>query len=170
MMKIQTGIIKGRETKSNRDGVRDVLLLQVELTDKDDVQTVELMQGAGDQYNPENGSKVLVVSNGAAYKIAIAIDDMTAIGIEIGERAIRSVLNGSVKSSILCKVDGNIVINEGTDFAVQFTALKTIVDGLVTSLNIHTHTSSTPGSPTSPPITPFSVDMTPAKINKVRLP
>ena len=169
-MKVQTGIIKGRETKSNRDGVRDVLLLQVELTDKDDVQTVELMQGAGDQYNPENGSKVLVISDGAAYKIAIAVDDMTAIALNVGERAIRSVLDGTVKSSILCKTDGNVVINEGVDFAVQFTALKTIVDGLVTALNAHTHTSATAGSPSSTPIVPFSVDMTPAKIDKVRLP
>ncbi len=169
-MKIQTGIIKGRETKTNRDGVRDVLLLQVELTDKDDVQTVELMQGAGDQYNPENGSKVLVVSDGPAYKIAIAVDDMTAIALDIGERAIRSVLGGEVKSSVSCKTDGNLVLNEGTDFAVQFTALKTIIDGLVTALNSHIHTSALPGSPTSSPVVPFVVDMTPAKINKVRLP
>lgn len=169
-MKIQTGIIKGRETKSNRDGVRDVLLLQVELTDKTDVQTVELMQGAGDQYNPENGSKVLVVSDGPAYKIAIAVDDMTAVSLDIGERAIRSVLNGEVKSSVLCKTDGNVVINEGVDFAVQFTALKTIIDDLVTALNSHVHTSASTGSPTSAPISPFSVDMTPAKIDKVRFP
>jgi len=169
-MKIQTGIIKGRETKSNRDGVRDVLLLQVELTDKNDVQTVELMQGAGDQYNPENGSKVLVVSDGPAYKIAIAVDDMTAIALEVGERAIRSVLGGAVKSSVLCKNDGNVVINEGADFAVQFTALKTIIDGLVTALDAHVHTSATAGSPSSAPTIPFSVDMTPAKIDKVRLP
>jgi len=169
-MKVQTGIIKGRETKPNRDGGRDVLLLQVELTDKDDVQTVELMQGAGDQYNPENGSKVLVISNGAAYKIAIAVDDMTAIALDVGERAIRSVLNGEVKSSVLCKIDGNVVLNEGTDFAVQFTALKSIVDGLVSALNSHVHTSASPGSPSSAPTVPFVVDMIPAKIDKVRLP
>lgn len=169
-MKIQTGIVKGRENKPNRDGSRDVLLLQVELTDKNDVQTVELMQGAGDQYNPENGSKVLVISNGASYKIAIAVDDMTALSIEIGERAIRAILGGEVKSSILCKVDGNLVLNDGLDFAVQFTALKTIIDGLITALNSHNHTSAGSGSPSSPPIVPFSIDMNPAKIDKVRLP
>jgi phage gp45-like len=169
-MKIQTGIIKGRETKSNRDGARDVLLLQVELTDKNDVQTVELMQGSGDQYNPENGSKVLVVSDGSAYKIAIAVDDMTAIALEVGERAIRSVLGGEVKSSVLCKTDGNVVINEGDDFAIQFSALKDIIDALVIELDNHIHTAPSSGGPTTKPLAPFNFDMTPAKIEKVRLP
>lgn len=169
-MSIQTGIVKGRQVAKNRDSDRDVLLLQVELSDPDDVQTVEFMQGAGDQYSPENGSKVLVISNGAAYKIAIAVDDLTLITIEVGERAIRAVSGGVAKSSVLCKVDGNLVFNEGTDFAVQFTALKLVIDGLVAALNSHTHTTTLPTVPTSPPITPFVVDLTPAKVDKVRLP
>lgn len=164
-MRLQTGVIKGREIAKNRDGGRDVLLLQVELTDKDDVQTVELLQGAGDQYNPPDDSKVLVISNGAAYKIAIAIDDLVALSIEVGERAIRAVLDGAVKSSLLCKVDGNLVLNEGTDFAIQFTAMKVAFDQLVSDHNAHFHPSNG-----APPTTPTTADMSGAKIDKVRLP
>lgn len=164
-MRLQTGIVKGRKTAPNRDGGRNVLLLQVELTAKNDVQTVELLQGAGDQSNPPNGSKVLVISNGAAYKIAIAIDDLIALSIEVGERAIRAVLNGGVKSSILCKVDGNLVLNEGTDFAVQFTAMKAAFDQLKSDYDLHTHPSIG-----SPPATPSTADMSGAKVDKVRLP
>lgn len=164
-MRLQTGIVKGRKTAPNRDGGRDVLLLQVELTAKNDVQTVELLQGAGDQSNPENGSKVLVISNGAAYKIAIAIDDLVALSIEVGERAIRAVLGGVVKSSILCKVDGNLVLNEGIDFAVQFTAMKAAFDNLLSDHNSHVHPSNG-----SPPTIPSTADMSGAKVEKVRLP
>lgn len=164
-MRLQTGIIKGRKTAKNRDGGRDVLLLQVELTAKNDVQTVELLQGAGDQYNPPNGSKVLVISNGAAYKIAIAIDDLVALSIDVGERAIRAVLNGAVKSSLLCKIDGNLVLNEGADFAVQFTAMKAAFDQLLSDHNNHTHPLNG-----SPPTFPSSADMSGAKVDKVRLP
>ena len=164
-MRIQTGIIKGRETGSNRDGGRDVLLLQVELTDPEDVQTIELMQGAGDQYNPPDGSKVLVISNGAAYKIAIAVDDLTALSIEIGERAIRAVLDGEVKSSVHCKVDGNLVLNEGTDFAIQFTAMKVAFDQLKADHNAHGHASFG-----TPPTALSTADMSGAKIDKVRIP
>lgn len=163
-MRLQTGIIKGRQTAPNRDGGRDVLLLQVELTAKNDVQTVELLQGAGDQYNPPNGSKVLVISNGAAYKIAIAIDDLIALSIEVGERAIRAVLNGAVKSSLLCKVDGNLVLNEGTDFAVQFAAMKTAFDKLVSDHNTHVHSALN-----AVPTVLSSADMSGAKVEKVRL-
>lgn len=164
-MGIQTGIIKGRKTGSNRDGGRDVLLLQVELTAADDVQTVELMQGAGDQYNPPDGSKVLVISNGQAYKIAIAVDDLTALSIEIGERAIRAVLDGTVKSSLLCKTDGNLVLNNGSDFAVQFSAMKTAFDSFVTDHNNHSHASDG-----VPPSSPSTADMASAKVDQVRLP
>lgn len=164
-MKIQTGIIRGRKTEKNRDGIRDVLLLQVELTATDDVQTVELMQGSGDQYNPPDGSKVLVVSNGAAYKIAIAVDDLVALSIEIGERAIRAILDGEVKSSVLCKIDGNLVLNEGADFAVQFTAMKTAFEQLVDDHNEHTHTAFN-----TPPAASSDADMSGAKVDKVRLP
>jgi hypothetical protein len=163
-MSLQTGIVKGRQVAKNRDGGRDVLLLQVELSDPDDVQTVELMQSAGDQCNPENGSKVLVISNGSAYKIAIAVDDLTLVAIEVGERAIRAVLDGSVKSSVLCKVDGNVVFNEGTDFAVQFTALKVAFDLLVVNFNAHFHV---PSGPT--PTVPSVANIDASKVAKVRL-
>ncbi len=164
-MRIQTGIVKGRQIAKNRDGARNVLLLQVELTAKNDVQTVEFLQGAGDQYNPPNGSKVLVISNSPAYKIAIAIDDLIAISIEVGERAIRAVLDGGVKSSILCKVDGNLVLNEGTDFAVQFTAMETAFNQLKSDHDLHTHPSIG-----APPVAPSTADMSGAKVDKVRMP
>lgn len=164
-MRLQTGIIKGRKTGPNRDGGRDVLLLQVELTSADDVQTVELMQGAGDQYNPPDGSKVLVISNGPAYKIAIAVDDLTALSIDIGERAIRAVLDGAVKSSLLCKIDGDLVLNQGVDFAVQFTAMKAAFDQIVTDHNAHSHSSLG-----APPTVLSTADMSGAKVEKVRIP
>lgn len=167
-MSIQTGIVKGRQIAKNRDGGRDVLLLQVELSDPYDVQTVEFMQGAGDQYSPDNGSKVLVISNGAAYKIAIAVDDLTLVGIEIGERAIRAVLGGAVKSSVLCKVDGNLVFNEGADFAVRFSALESGFNVLRDAFDGHTHGFIGSGSVVA--VADSGADISGSKVDKVRLP
>lgn len=171
-MNIQTGTVTGREVKKNRDGENPVLLLQVVLSSDTDVQTVELMQGAGDQVSPENGSKVLVISNGPAYKIAIAVDDMTAIALEVGERAIAAVIDGGVKSSVHCKADGNLVFNNGADYAVQFAALKVGFDQLKKDLNGHFHgPAGTPPAGAIPPgMIPSTASIDGSKVDKVRMP
>ena len=164
---IQTGIVTGSKYEKNRDGSRDVLMLQVRLSSKDDVQSVEFMQGAANSYRPENGVKVLVIDNGPAYKIAIATDDMTLIQIEAGERAIRSMLDGDVKSSVLCKTNGDLVLNEGTDYAVQFSALESKISAL--TLQIQDHIHPTPSGPSSASATVFDGDISAAKILNVRV-
>lgn len=164
---IQTGIVTGSKYEKNRDGSRDVLMLQVRLTSVDDVQTVEFMQGAGDAYRPPNKSKVLVIDNGAAYKIAVSVDDMTALALEIGERAISSVVDGVVKAQVLCKTDGDLVLNNGEDYAVQFTALKSRVDSLTDQIQSHTHPVGNASTLAS--LTIFNGDISAAKVDKVRI-
>mgnify|MGYP000156228814 CR=1 FL=1 len=164
---IQTGIVTNSKYEKNRDGSRDVLMLQVRLTSKEDVQSVEFFQGQGDAYRPENGSKVLVIDNGPAYKIAIAVDDMFAMALEVGERAIASVVDGQLKASVLCKADGDLVLNGGEDYAVQFTALKSKIDALTAQIQSHIHPSSS--GTISPSLTVFDGDISAAKVDDVRL-
>ena len=66
---IQTGIITNSKYEKNRDGSRDVLMLQVRLTSNEDVQSVEFLQGSGNAYRPPNDSKVLVIDNGPLIKL-----------------------------------------------------------------------------------------------------
>lgn len=164
---IQTGIVTGSKYEKNRDGTRKVLMLQVQLTSKDDIQSVEFLQGANDRFRPDTGVKVLVIQNGPAYKIAIACDDLSLVQVQAGERAIASVVDGDVKSSVLCKNDGNLVLNEGADYGVRFTALQTALDALVLQLQSHIHPLSTGTS--SPSATLFSADISASKVDMVRL-
>jgi len=59
------------------------------------------------------------------------------------------------------------VINEGTDYAVAFTDLKTVVDSLVVQVNANVTKAVTFGITTLLPVT---ADITPAKVTTVRLP
>lgn len=169
MMNVKTGIVVGRRVDKNRGGSRDVLLLQVQITDVKDVQTVELMQGSGDQYNPENGSKVLIISNGPSYRIAIAVDDLVFTALEVGERAIRAVLNGQVKSSVHCKVDGDTVLNSGTNFAARFNELESEFDELNDKFNSHLHPFTGTGT-VQQTLQQSNADISQAKSETVRLP
>ena len=74
-MAIRLGTVTGRRTDKNRDGGGDRLLLQVEMSNADDVQTVEMINAPGEDSNPPNGSQVLIVDLGPAFKAAIAADD-----------------------------------------------------------------------------------------------
>lgn len=71
-----------------------------------------------------------------------------------------------------------LVIFEGSDFAVKFNELKTAFDQLKSDHNsflLHVHGGVTPGPPTSvsgppaPPAIPSTADMSSAKVDKVRL-
>ena len=70
-----TGIVTGFEIGKNRNGTKNVVLLQVRLRDKNDIQTVELMTPPGDDSIPPNGAKVAIFQVSPSYKIAIANSD-----------------------------------------------------------------------------------------------
>jgi phage gp45-like len=136
------GEIKGRDIGPNRDGDHDVLLLDVELTEPDDVQTVEWMAHTGDDINPPDGSKVVVVSLGDAWQVAISADDLIAPTVEPGERELYSSQGGTRKATVRLhrdgKVDiqadgkarltllpdGTIELNGNQDYLVRFSALE----------------------------------------------
>lgn len=141
-MDIGIGTVKNVTVAKNRDGENNVRLLDVELSDADDIQTTELYTQAGEDYNPPKESKVFVLSVGAAWKIAIACDDGIEPAVAEGEREIYSSSGGSKQATIYLKNDGTIVItgtsveiNGDADFAVAFDDLKTGFDTLKTQIN-----------------------------------
>ena len=89
--------------------------------------------------------------------------------------------DGNEKGSHLLDNDGTHVINNGTDWAVRYSALETAFNQLradhnklAASYDLHTHTGVTPG-PSSTSTTVASgaestADIAPAKIEEVRLP
>lgn len=176
---MKIGIVKGREFKANRDGQNIRLMLQVEITDSNDIHTVEFMSSAGVDTNPANGSKVLIVDVGSAYKIAIAADDNIEPSSEEGGNGIYSVSSGAIAAFINLLSGGTIEINGNNDFAIRFNEMKTAFDELKADLNTfigvyngHNHPTA-PSGPVSPPSAPGSsstADMSGAKVDEVKLP
>ena len=67
------------------------------------------------------------------------------------------------------KNDGIIEINGNSDFAVRFNALQTAFDQLKSDFNTHTHVSVTSLGTPSVPVPQSTADITPAKVNEVKL-
>lgn len=169
MIEVAVGIVTGSETRKNRDSDTDRLLLQVRLSDIDDIQTVEFMSNAGDDTHPPLDSKVLVLSAGEAWKIAVASDDDVVPSMAVGEKKLYSTSGGSIQAYINLLSDGTIEINGNADFAVRFTALETAFNQLKSDYNSHTHVSVTSvGTPTVP-VPQSTADMSGAKVNEVKL-
>lgn len=94
------------------------------------------------------------------------IDTAKAPAVVNGEAELYGRSSGGARvSSVRVKADGSVVINEGTDFAVQFTAMKAAFDQFISDYDGHGHG----GMGASPP-PPTSADMSGAKVATVKLP
>jgi len=166
---IRIGIVTGREVKKNRDGQNDRLMLQVEISDPDDIQTVELMNPAGEDNNPPDGSKILILDLGNAYKVAVATDDGIAPS---GKRRIYSTLSfGVIAAFINLLTNGDLELNGNADFAVRFTELETAFNELRDDYNLHKHGGVDTGAGTSGITDTISVaDISGAKIDEIKVP
>lgn len=177
---IRTGIVTGRELKKNRDSENNRLLLQVQITDADDIHTVEYMSPPGEDSNPPDGTKVLIIDAGRAYKIAFAADDNIQPSMEEGEKKLYSISDGAIAAFINFLQSGIIELNGNSDFAVRFSELETgfnqmktdFNNFLTTAYNVHTHPTA-PIGPISIPSLPGSAstaDISAAKVDEVKLP
>ena len=177
---IRTGIVTGRELKKNRDGGNDRLLLQVQITDADDIHTVEYMSPPGEDSNPPDGSKVLIIDVGRAYKVAIAADDNISPSMEKGEKKLYSISEGAIAAFINFLSSGIMEINGNSDFAVRyneletgFNQLKADHDDFVANVyGLHSHATA-PTGPVSPPSVlgaASTADISAAKVEEVKLP
>lgn len=171
-MRARLGTIKGSRIDKNRDADSNSRLLDSEISSPEDVQTVELMIPSGEDFNPENEDVVLVIQVGDAYKLGILIDDQVEPDetIEAGEKEIYSKLNGAKLAKLKLDKDGQVILNDGADFAVLYNELKTQIDKLKSDLLAHVHPGVTAGgASTGVSITVFDVNVDNAKAEKVRI-
>jgi len=189
-MVAQIGRVTGRDVKKNRDSASNSLLLQAEISDEDDVQTVEVFRGPGIDANPPDNARAVVLPVGKAWQIAVAIDDGVAPDdtVDQGEIEIYSSASGSRVATIRLDDSGNIkidadteiILNSGTDYAVAYEDLKTAFDQLKsdfdtfvsTIFNLHNHPTAATGPVSVPSVTgsASTADMSGAKIDTVRVP
>jgi hypothetical protein len=128
-------------------------MLQVELgtTAQSDVQSVEYFSLGGDDNPPQTDDKVVVISIGSAFKIAIGVRDLIVTVMNPGERKLYSRdSGGAIAAFINLLTGGDIELNGNANTAVRFAALQTAFDELKGVVNSHTHLYNPgPGSPTA---------------------
>lgn len=133
---VDIGTVVGSEVKKNKDGDDDVRILQVEFSNKDDVQSVELFPGSGEEVSPMPGDKVIVVDLSPSYRIAVSSNCYKVPEVDFGEKMIYSYdENGIPLSHIIMHDDGNVEIQGDGDYAVRFNELKSAFDELKSNLN-----------------------------------
>lgn len=171
------GSIKNVEIKENKDGGQDVVLLQVEISDPEDLQTVEAFRGIGEDFSSPVDSRVIYIAIGNAYKIAVALDDGVAPDptIEEGERELYSSDGGERKAKHRFKKDGTHVLNDGEDFAVRFSKLESAYNDLQDKWNQFANAYKPGGggqSPLGAPVSasPSNADIGEAKVEDILLP
>jgi len=138
--------------------------------------------------HPGNIAIVVQMGNDPDDLVMVAVDDGVERTSQPGERRTYSYdPDGNVLASIALNQDSEVVINEGEDWAVQFTEMKAAFDELKTDFNnfvaniynTHIHaTTATIGATATPGVigattstgTETSADMAGAKIEKVRVP
>lgn len=175
---VSIGTVVGREIIENRDSENESRMLSVELSEANDVQSVEHINQNGEQTNPPDDTTVLVLELNPSWKLAIAINDLVDIdeNLSPGEKKIYAVDSGNnVVAWIYLKGDGsirldngsgsleltasgNVVNNDGSDWVTQFTAMKSAFDTLksdlntfITTYNTHVHSGVMTGGGSSGP-------------------
>lgn len=155
----------------NRDSQIETLQLQVEISDPEDIQTVQLFTQAGEDTNPPDGSTVMVEEVGEAWKTGVAVNDGIAPTVEPGEKKLYSSADGEIKAYILFVKDGVLELNGNDDFAVRFNALEQAFNEFRSDFNGHTHGGvDTGGGNTQVPNNPSNADISPAKVDSIKVP
>lgn len=130
-----TGTVTGREIKKNRDGDKNVLLLQCSMQENDDVQSIEWNGQPGEMSNPINGSEIIIDDVGESYKIGIACDDGIEPTTDVGEKKYYSLDSGGAISAFINLLNTGIIeLNGNGGNAVKYAELNTGLQNLVTQM------------------------------------
>lgn len=180
---MEYGTLKSISDGKNEDGTRDVHLLEVDILDDDPV-TVELDASTNEDYLPRIGARVYFEEVTETYLVATRIQD-EEVGIDTdlssGDRVSYAISEtGEKVASIRQKEDGEIILDEGTDYAVLYIEMKAAFDELkadhnalvrvVNNLVLPVNIAALTAGPAAPLVAQTStVDMRSARSGKIRL-
>lgn len=159
------GIVTGRRIGKNRDGDKDVLILQVELISGEDTRSIEIFSSS--DFNPANGTRVYICNVSDSYQVAVATSDGLTPECEAGEREFYSTDSPvtTKKARFKLNKDGEIILNQGTKSAVNYVDLNTQLQLLVTAINSALATKLDGGGSAGA----LTLDLTTAEVPEVKL-
>jgi hypothetical protein len=110
-MKLGIGTILRTFTEANGQDEDPTQICDAQLTEDNDVQTIETQKIPGIQYGPTDGKHGFFGMFRAARKIFVSLwDGVAAQTLNQGELLAYASDNGTIKTKILLKVDGSIEI------------------------------------------------------------
>jgi len=128
----------------------------------------------GDDSRPLPGDSVAYIeNNNIGGKSAVGfLDTKNPPVSKNGEKRLYSRDSGrNIKAIIFLKEDGSIEINNGSDFAVRFSALETAFNELQAKFNTHVHPGVTAGSASTAVTGSQSIgDISLSKIDEIKVP
>ncbi len=168
---VALGTVTGQEIRKNRDGVANVRLLQVRLSNDSDIQTVQYMPTAGEDSPPQIGDLVAIVAFGPSFLVAVGIQDSVVPTMGAGEKKVYSNDGaGAILAFINFLAGGDLELNGNANTAVRFTDLETAFNALKSDYNTHVHAGVTSGGASTAIATPQSTaDMSGAESPTVKL-
>lgn len=116
-------------------------MLQVVVTDRDDVQTVQLVGQTGEESNPPDGSVVVLVPAGPALKLAVGMLDRVPPDLDVGGKRVYSTAadGTTVKAEVRLDPDGKITAhNDAATLTID-------TDGTIKAENAGTSITMDPG-------------------------
>lgn len=155
------GIVRGYRTGKNKDGDKDVNILQVEIIEGEDTRSIEIF--AGCDFNPANGTRVYICDVTDSYQIAVATSDGLAPEVEPGEIEIYSTDNPvtAKQARIYLNTDGEIILNQGTKSALNHPDTVSALNTFLTALNGQLTGLGAPGG--------LTIDLSAAEVPEVKL-
>lgn len=166
------GKITGRTITEPINGDKKRIILQVEIMADEEVKTVELLSQAGEDTNPANGCRVNIIDITDSYQIGVGVSDDISPSCDPGEKEFYSTDDPVTTKKARLKLDknSNVIINNGSDFAVRFNELETAFNKLKSDFNAHVHSGVTSGSASTGTTTPTTADISNAKCATVKIP
>ena len=138
-MENKLGRVSGSTVGNNLGSPDRARLLQVRLTSRDDVQTVQLVEQHGEESAPCDNALVTSVSAGSGCKMAVGVSDRIAPVLSKGGKRIYSTdaLGTTVMAEVRLDPDGKVTVtNPGGSISITPLGVMTVDLGLEMVLNV----------------------------------
>lgn len=140
MAGVTLGRVTGRTIEANRDSDGSKRMIQVEVSDPEDIQDAQQVTQAGEDSSPPDGSLVAIIDVSSAFRLVIGADDGITPTVKPGEKEIYSSAAGAKLATLLMDIIGNIVATPSALGTVQLAGNSREASGVGDTITIDNST------------------------------